>query len=201
MKIFALAFLSALASCAAFAPSVSVKQSTVILNAESEQSRKAFLSAAAASVFGVAVAPAFAMDQDNVDDPTEQWETGSPTASAESARMARYTNARTQMTSNFAPIKRLTLERKSPVVRFVCECSHVWGEVACVLWLLLLTDLCSSTCALSRLAWTSMLPLSMPTRRPTRDSSLPLAVTQMATAASKYSPSYLLARPLATPSG
>jgi len=30
--------------------------------------------------------------------------------------MARYKNARTQMTSNFAPIKRLTLERKSPVV-------------------------------------------------------------------------------------
>jgi hypothetical protein len=56
------------------------------------------------------------MDQENVNDPTEQWETGSPTAAAESARMGRYTNARTQMNSNFAPIKRLTLERKSPVV-------------------------------------------------------------------------------------
>jgi hypothetical protein len=51
-----------------------------------------------------------------VSDPTEQWETGSPTPKAEAARMARYSNARTQMTSNFAPIKRLTLERKSPVV-------------------------------------------------------------------------------------
>lgn len=56
-------------------------------------------------------------DQENVDDPTEQWETGKPTASAEALRVARYTNARTQMTSNFAPQKRLTLERKSPVVR------------------------------------------------------------------------------------
>jgi hypothetical protein len=65
--------------------------------------------------------PAFAMDQELVTDKTEQWETGSPNAEAEAALMARYTNARTQMTSNFAPQKRLTLERKSPVVSFVSE--------------------------------------------------------------------------------
>merc|ERR1711862_946621 len=55
--------------------------------------------------------------QENVADPTEQWETGSPTAQAEELRMDRFKNARTQMTSSFPPIKRLTLERKSPVTR------------------------------------------------------------------------------------
>lgn len=116
MKLSIVTFLSALALSSAFAPSVSNKPTTIMMHAEPEQSRKAFLSAAALSVFGVAVAPAFAMDQENVSDPTEQWETGSPTPKAEEARMARYKNARTQITSNFAPIKRLTLERKSPVV-------------------------------------------------------------------------------------
>lgn len=116
MKLFILSFLSTLAVCAAFAPSVAKTESKMVLNAE-QHSRKAFVSAAVASVFGAAIAPAFAMDQENVNDPTEQWETGSPTPNAEAARMARYQNARTQMTSNFAPIKRLTLERKSPVVR------------------------------------------------------------------------------------
>ena len=57
------------------------------------------------------------MAQENVGDPTEVWETGSPSADAEKLRVARYTNARTQLTSNFAPQKRLTLERKSPVTR------------------------------------------------------------------------------------
>jgi len=45
------------------------------------------------------------------------WETGSPSAAASAARVARFANARTQMTSAFPPIKRLTLERKSPVTR------------------------------------------------------------------------------------
>jgi hypothetical protein len=57
------------------------------------------------------------MDQELVKDPTEVWETGKASAVAASARVGRYTNARTQMNSNFAPQKRLTLERKSPVTR------------------------------------------------------------------------------------
>jgi hypothetical protein len=96
-----------------------MQSSNLVLNAEAEQSRKAFLSAASLAVFGAAVAPSIAgaMDQENVNDPTEVWETGSPSSAAKSARVARYTNARTQMTSNFAPIKRTSLERKSPVTR------------------------------------------------------------------------------------
>jgi hypothetical protein len=117
MKLSILTFFASLVVASAFAPSANTKQSSVVMHAE--HSRAAFFSAAAAGVFGV-VAPVLAMDQELVTDPTEQWETGSPTASAETARMARYTNARTQMTSNFAPIKRLTLERKSPVVRIQC---------------------------------------------------------------------------------
>jgi hypothetical protein len=57
------------------------------------------------------------MDQVLVTDPTEQWETGSPTPAAVKARAERSQEPRTQLTSNFPPIKRLTLERKSPVVR------------------------------------------------------------------------------------
>ncbi|GMH75672.1 hypothetical protein TL16_g06836 [Triparma laevis f. inornata] len=54
------------------------------------------------------------MDQELVTGPTETWETGKPT---QTDRVARYTNARNQLNSNFAPIKRLNLERKSPVTR------------------------------------------------------------------------------------
>jgi len=125
MKLVFISVLSLLATSLAFAPTASMHTSSTALKAEYvDQSRKAFLSAAAFSIFGAAAmaAPAFAMDQENVSDPTEQWETGQPTAAAESARMARYTNARTQMTSNFAPQKRLTLERKSPVVSQI----HGW---------------------------------------------------------------------------
>jgi hypothetical protein len=119
MKLSIIAVLSTLATASAFAPSAcSSQSSSTVLHAEA--SRKAFLGAAAAAVFGASSLPAFAMDQELVMDKTEQWETGLPTAEAESARMARYTNARTQMTSNFAPQKRLTLERKSPVVRLAC---------------------------------------------------------------------------------
>jgi hypothetical protein len=43
------------------------------------------------------------MDQESVNDPTEQWETGSPYwQPLKPARMGRYTNA-AQMNSNFAP--------------------------------------------------------------------------------------------------
>lgn len=88
------------------------------MSAEANLSRKAFFSAAAITLSGVVpLVPAFAMDQELVTSPTEQWETGKPTAAAEKDRIARYANARTQMTSNFPPIKRLTLERKSPVTR------------------------------------------------------------------------------------
>ena len=37
-----------------------------------------------------------------------RWETGYPSATAQAARVARYANARSQMTSSFPPIKRLT---------------------------------------------------------------------------------------------
>ncbi|KAL7536260.1 hypothetical protein ACHAXR_007028 [Thalassiosira sp. AJA248-18] len=81
--------------------------------------RKAFIAAAGASIFAAAplVANAGTMGQERVSDPTEVWETGSPSSTARAARTARYANARTQMTSAFPPQKRLTLERKSPVTR------------------------------------------------------------------------------------
>ena len=119
MKFSVLAILSTLAVASAFAPATNMQKATVVMNAEPEQSRKAFMSAAGMAIFGAVVAPSIAgaMDQDNVSDPTEQWETGAPTAAVEAARLERYKNARTQMTSNFPPIKRLNLERKSPVTR------------------------------------------------------------------------------------
>lgn len=119
MKVFFLTLFSTIAAAVAFAPAASVQKASVVMSAEAQQSRKAFLGVAAASIFGAAAAglPVQAMDQENVNDPTEVWETGSPSAAAESARMARYKNARNQMNSNFPPIKRLTLERKSPVTR------------------------------------------------------------------------------------
>eukprot|EP00429_Kryptoperidinium_foliaceum_P067349 CAMPEP_0176062324 /NCGR_PEP_ID=MMETSP0120_2-20121206/31078_1 /TAXON_ID=160619 /ORGANISM="Kryptoperidinium foliaceum, Strain CCMP 1326" /LENGTH=137 /DNA_ID=CAMNT_0017395889 /DNA_START=39 /DNA_END=452 /DNA_ORIENTATION=- len=117
MKLSIITVLSTVAAVSAFAPATSSSRPNVALNAE--QSRMEFLSAAGLAVFGAVVAPgvAGAMDQENVSDPTERWETGKPTAKAEAARMERFKNARTQQTSNFAPIKRLTLERKSPVER------------------------------------------------------------------------------------
>ncbi|GKZ01475.1 hypothetical protein MPSEU_001098100 [Mayamaea pseudoterrestris] len=115
MKLSLVAIFSTLAVSSAFAPSASSSSSSTCLNAES--SRKAFIGAATAAVFGGMVLPAFAMDQELVTDKTEQWESGSPTPEAAALRVSRYTNARTQMTSNFAPQKRLTLERKSPVTR------------------------------------------------------------------------------------
>jgi len=69
-----------------------------------------------------------AMDQYNDKTPTEFWTTGTPTTDKgkpnERTIKARsrdadnlWPNARTQNNSNYAPIKRLTLERKSPVTR------------------------------------------------------------------------------------
>lgn len=80
-------------------------------------SRKAFLSTAAATLAAPLVANAGTMAQENINTPTEQWETGSPTADVAAARRERFSQARTQMDSSFPPIKRLTLERKSPVTR------------------------------------------------------------------------------------
>merc|ERR1712157_463302 len=85
-------------------------------------SRRVFINAAVAATSTTLLIrgqEAFAgtMAQESVSDPTERWETGSPTAKAEELRVKRFKNARTQMTSSFPPIKRLTLERKSPVTR------------------------------------------------------------------------------------
>jgi len=118
MKLSVLAAFGTIGSAFAFAPANTIEQTSVALNAE-PQSRQAFLGAAMAGAFALSplVANAGTMSQELVLDKTEQWETGSPTAAAKIARDERFKNARTQMNSNFAPIKRLTLERKSPVTR------------------------------------------------------------------------------------
>mmetsp|Transcript_26327 Transcript_26327/g.57677 ORF Transcript_26327/g.57677 Transcript_26327/m.57677 type:complete len:140 (-) Transcript_26327:174-593(-) len=129
MKFSTIFALSTLATASAFAPASSSKSSVVSLNAEAEQSRKAFFSVAGAALFGAAVAPgiAGAMDQDNVKTPTEVWELGKPQDTVVKDRMARYQNARTQNNSNFPPIKRLTLERKSPVTRLDLNAPYFEG--------------------------------------------------------------------------
>ena len=119
MKLSLVTILAVVTTTLAFAPIPSPQRSSpVVMNAE--QSRQAFLSAAGLAVIGSLVAPsvAQAMDQEYVSTPTEKWETGKPTAVAAEARKARFSNARNQMNSNFPPIKRLTLERKSPVGTF-----------------------------------------------------------------------------------
>ena len=102
-------------SVSAFAPHSTPRAFDTSLQAE-PTSRQAFLAAAGMAIMGAAAMPALAMDQENVSAPTEQWETGKPTAAAEQDRMDRFSNKRTQLDSNFAPIKRINLERKSPVV-------------------------------------------------------------------------------------
>jgi len=114
MKLSLLAIF--VSGAAAFAPAPAQRAETA-LNMES---RKAFISTAAAAFGAFVVAPvanAGTMGQEKVSDPTERWESGFPTPEAEKLRVGRYTNARTQMTSSFPPQKRLTLERKSPVER------------------------------------------------------------------------------------
>mmetsp|Transcript_29764 Transcript_29764/g.63121 ORF Transcript_29764/g.63121 Transcript_29764/m.63121 type:complete len:135 (-) Transcript_29764:301-705(-) len=114
MKLSIFATLATLSSVAAFAPTTQGPQSTAL-----NMDRKAFIAAAGASIFAAVplVANAGTMGQERINDPTEVWETGEPTATARAARTARYANARTQMTSAFPPQKRLNLERKSPVTR------------------------------------------------------------------------------------
>ena len=126
MKFSGLVFLAAVGSASAFAPAApSSKSRSVVLNAEAEQSRKAFLSAAGMALLGGATATvANAMDQENVDTPTEVWETGKP---SKTDRQERFSNARTQLNSNFPPIKRLTLERKSPVTRLDLNAPYFEG--------------------------------------------------------------------------
>lgn len=128
MKFSAIVAAITLASASAFAPAPS-QQSTTALNAEAEQSRKAFMSVAGAALFGAAIVPgaAEAMDQVNIKTPTEVWEVGSPDKAVVSERMALYTNARNQNNSNFPPIKRLTLERKSPVTRLDLNAPYFEG--------------------------------------------------------------------------
>ena len=125
MKVL-FAFLAILAVAAAFAPmnSVQQKQSAVSLNAESVD-RKAFL-VGAVSFFGAAAA-ANAMDQVNESTPTEVWETGKATVAVKKSRQDKFKNARTQLNSNFAPVKRLTLERKSPVTRLDLNAPYFEG--------------------------------------------------------------------------
>jgi len=129
MKYSAIITLFTLATASAFAPVASSPKSNVVLNAETEQSRKAFFSVAGAAVFGAILTPgiANAMDQDNDATPTEVWETGKPSAVV-TDRMARYKNARTQNDSNFPPIKRLTVERKSPVTRLDLNAPNFDGK-------------------------------------------------------------------------
>jgi len=118
-KVAISVIFSILGLTAAFTPSTHTGRTSVTLHAE-QQSRKVFFSSAAAVAFGALIptgANAGTMSQENISDPTEQWETGSPTPEAARLRVGRYTNARTQMTSSFPPQKRLTLERKSPVTR------------------------------------------------------------------------------------
>lgn len=118
MKISICAFLAMFAFANAFTPQTQSTRPTTLLQAEAT-SRKAFLAVAGMALLGGGnVAAVWAMDQENVDTPTEQWETGSPSPEAEKARVDRMSVRRTQLDSNFAPIKRLTVERKSPVVRF-----------------------------------------------------------------------------------
>ncbi|GMH86852.1 hypothetical protein TrST_g12249 [Triparma strigata] len=103
-----LLLLTLLASSSAFAPSFISRPSSSL-----SLSRSDFLKSLGAAVV---LTPTFveAMDQELVTSPTEQWETGKPSATN---RNERYANARNQLNSNFAPIKRLNLERKSPVTR------------------------------------------------------------------------------------
>lgn len=63
------------ASASAFAPLSTPRAYDTSLQAE-PTSRQAFLAAARLAIMGTAVPAAFAMDQENISAPTEQWETG-----------------------------------------------------------------------------------------------------------------------------
>jgi len=133
MKLpYTIILFATLGLCTAFAPAATTTTTSPStrcppLSLSAKPSRRAFLTTTAALLLTTTATttnptPAHAgtMQQENVSDPTEVWETGAPSAKARKLRNARYDrfeNARTQMDSNFAPIKRLTLERKSPVTR------------------------------------------------------------------------------------
>lgn len=112
MKVVLVCILSMLIGASAFAPAFTRQATLLTLQAESS-SRKAFLSSAASAVAGAfLVAPAAnagTMAQRLVTTPTEQWETGAATPEVAAIRKAS--------TASYVPIKRLTLERKSPVER------------------------------------------------------------------------------------
>lgn len=118
MKLLLVFFVSMAFGASAFAPMATNarQQQAFILQAESS-SRKAFLSKAASVAVGAflaaPVANAGTMSQKLIEAPTEQWETGSASAEAAAARKARATGDGT----GYVPIKRLNLERKSPVTR------------------------------------------------------------------------------------
>jgi len=120
MKLSVITILGTVGSALAFAPGSVTERTTIAMNAEvPSQSRKAFIGTVAATLLASVpvVANAGTMSQQLILDKTEQWETGRPGAEARAQRNERFKNARNQNNSNFAPIKRLTLERKSPVER------------------------------------------------------------------------------------
>mmetsp|Transcript_27172 Transcript_27172/g.38936 ORF Transcript_27172/g.38936 Transcript_27172/m.38936 type:complete len:148 (+) Transcript_27172:160-603(+) len=116
MKLLLAFFASMAFGASAFAPLATNarQQHEFVLQAESS-SRKAFLSRAASVAVGAflaaPVANAGTMSQRLIEAPTEQWETGSASAEAAAARKARAAG------DGYVPIKRLNLERKSPITR------------------------------------------------------------------------------------
>ena len=108
MKLSTVLTFGLFVSASAFVPAPLTPLSPSALSAVS---RSDFLKAAAGLAFVVPSA-ASAMDQANIVARTETWETGKA-VNAFRDQDGLYSNARTQMTSNFAPIKRLTLERRT----------------------------------------------------------------------------------------
>mmetsp|Transcript_7965 Transcript_7965/g.9090 ORF Transcript_7965/g.9090 Transcript_7965/m.9090 type:complete len:202 (+) Transcript_7965:51-656(+) len=127
----ALTTMTMVASATAFTPASTSSgiRNGVTLNAESsQQSRQEFFSSFTSVVAGAALvgmsSPADAMDQTNIKTPTTVWEFGTATSDKGAKksfgaedRTNLFPNARTQMNSNFPPIKSLSLEKKSPVTR------------------------------------------------------------------------------------
>jgi len=123
--------LTMVASATAFTAPSAVVRNGVALNAESQsQSRQEFFSSftsvvAGAAFIGITSSPdaANAMDQTNIKTPTTVWEFGKATSDKgvlkefNKDKANLFPNARTQMNSNFPPIKSLSLEKKSPVTR------------------------------------------------------------------------------------
>jgi hypothetical protein len=114
MKVLLVGILSIIVGASAFSPACTTSRQTNLLVLQAEaSSRKAFISSAASAVAGAflvaPVANAGTMAQRTVTTPTEQWETGKATPEVAAARKAS--------TGSYVPIKRLNLERKSPVQR------------------------------------------------------------------------------------